>query len=389
MKKIVAFLLVVLMMVSITACGGSISDFNEPKRTEATNETRETEATESTSLTSVTENTEYDESDPEDLLIKISDDFYATTTDLTKKLRETFSAVGTTYEEYRKNKGLIDDWVNTVISESDDLFERTRVNSIEYFKIIAAHPEHKYYEFCDEALEGYYDTVCDDAMDEYYDTMCDDAMDDLYDEYYDGIVDDVYDDIEYAEWSEVSSECYKVWSNASSLIYGKWSNESSYIYGLWSAIDSAFCWNDNFDVDAVVAEYEQSRITDNMSITEATTTEATTTEETTTEATTTTKETDTETTTKANADSGIRSDFKKAMDDYEEFYDEYCEFIEEFEKNPSDWQLLIKYAEMMADLAEMETSFSKWESEDLTNEELQYYLEVQTRVTNKLLDVAQ
>ena len=82
-------------------------------------------------------------------------------------------------------------------------------------------------------------------------------MDALYNQYYDGIISDAYEELEYKEWSNVSSECYKVWSDASSDIYKKWSQESSYIFGLWSVVNSAFCYNENFDVDTIVSEYDK------------------------------------------------------------------------------------------------------------------------------------
>ena len=255
MKKIIAFLLTVIMLFSLVACAGPS---NTPDNTGAPN-SENTNVADTPPSQSATPGREYDETDPAAVLDEITADFSEVTTTLTQKLAETFSAVGTTYEDYQNNKGLVDEWIELVLSESDALFARTRENSVAYFKLIAADEDHKYSEFCDEALDEYYDTVYDKAMDNYYDDLYDDAMDDLYDEYYDGIVDDAYDDIEYSEWSDASSECYKTWSDASSAIYKKWSDESSYIYGLWSAMSSAFCWNDNFDVDAIVTEYEEEK----------------------------------------------------------------------------------------------------------------------------------
>ncbi len=246
MKKALAFLLAIIMLFSLSACSG-------------TDTPTQTDESASTTPPLSTSDRDYDESDPVAVLGEITNDFSEVTVNLSQKLSDTFTAVGTSYEDYQKNKGLVDEWINLVLSESDALFARTRENSIVYFKLIAADPDHKYSEFCDEALDEYYDTVYDEAMDEYYDTLYDDAMDDLYDEYYDGILDDAYDDVEYSEWSDASSECYKVWSDASSAVYKKWSDESSYIYGLWSAMSSAFCYNDNYDVDAIVTEYEQEK----------------------------------------------------------------------------------------------------------------------------------
>ena len=248
MKKLAALFLAILMMFSLVACGGT--NVNSPTDEHETNQPQSATAT---------PGREYDETDPAAVLGEITNDFADVTTSLSLKLEETFSAVGTTYEAYQKNKGLVDEWINLVLSESDALFARTKENSIAYFKLIAADPDHKYREFCDEALDEYYDTVYDKAMDKYYDSLYDNAMDDLYDEYYDGIIDDAYDDVKYEEWSNASSECYKTWSDASSAIYKTWSDESSYIYGLWSAINSAFCYNDNYDVDAIVAEYDKEK----------------------------------------------------------------------------------------------------------------------------------
>lgn len=255
MKKILATLLTSIMIFSLVACGGAdSSSTSQPVASTNGNESETTNVPEETLNTTPTR--EYDESDPTAVLGEITNDFNDVTSQLTEKLSETFTAVGTTYEDYQKNKGLVEEWIALVFSESDTLFARTKENSIAYFKLIAADDDHKYSEFCDEALDEYYDTVYDKAMDKYYDRLYDDAMDELYDEYYNGIIDDAYDGVEYEEWSNTSSECYKQWSDASSAIYEKWSNESSYIYGLWSAMNSAFCYNDNFDVDAIVAEYD-------------------------------------------------------------------------------------------------------------------------------------
>lgn len=247
MKKILAILLAVTMMLSLVACGETAND-----PTETPDDTSNTPPSQT-----ITSDRDYDETDSAAVLGEITNDFADVTTQLTEKLEETFTAVGTTYEDYQKNKELVDEWIELVLAESDALFARTRENSIAYFKLIAADDDHKYSEFCDEALDEYYDTVYDEAMDEYYDTLYDDAMDDLYDEYYDGIIDDAHDDIEYDVWSDARSECYEVWSNARSDIYEKWSTGRSYVYGMWSATRSAFCYNDIFDVDAIIVEYDK------------------------------------------------------------------------------------------------------------------------------------
>ena len=86
---------------------------------------------------------------------------------------------------------------------------------------------------------------------------------------------------------------------------------------------------------------------------------------------------------------GIGADFKKAMDSYEDFMDEYVAFMKKYAKNPTDMSLLVDYSEYMSDYADFIEDFEEWENEDLNSAELDYYIEVQTRVNKKLLEVAQ
>ena len=55
--------------------------------------------------------------------------------------------------------------------------------------------------------------------------------------------------------------------------------------------------------------------------------------------------------------------------------------------NPSDLSILTKYMSLMGKLSDMDEKFKAWESEDLNNEELKYYMDVNNRVMKKLLDV--
>ena len=86
-------------------------------------------------------------------------------------------------------------------------------------------------------------------------------------------------------------------------------------------------------------------------------------------------------------ETGLRPEFKEAMDSYEAFYDEYCEILRQYTKNPSDLSILSSYMQLMGKLTEMDEKFEAWESEDLNSEEMQYYLEVSNRVLQKLAGV--
>lgn len=83
---------------------------------------------------------------------------------------------------------------------------------------------------------------------------------------------------------------------------------------------------------------------------------------------------------------GLRKDFKEAMDSYESFMDEYCNLMLKLSKNPSSLSLLTSFSSYMAEYANVEDKFEKWESNDLNDAELAYYIDVQARVTKKLLE---
>lgn len=83
----------------------------------------------------------------------------------------------------------------------------------------------------------------------------------------------------------------------------------------------------------------------------------------------------------------MRSDFIAAMDSYEDFMDEYVDFMKKYMNNPSDNSLLMDFADYSSKYAEFVSDFEDWESEELSDAELKYYIEVQTRVNKKLAEV--
>lgn len=85
---------------------------------------------------------------------------------------------------------------------------------------------------------------------------------------------------------------------------------------------------------------------------------------------------------------GLRPEFKEAMDSYEAFYDEYCAFMKKYMKNPTDLNLLTEYANMVQKDAEMAEKFKAWDNEEMNDAELKYYLDVNNRVMQKLLEVS-
>lgn len=85
-------------------------------------------------------------------------------------------------------------------------------------------------------------------------------------------------------------------------------------------------------------------------------------------------------------ETGLRPDFKAAMDSYEAFMGEYCDFMAAYSENPSDLTLIGKYATYLEKYTKLTEDFDKWNSEDMNAAELAYYTEVQARVSKKLLE---
>lgn len=85
--------------------------------------------------------------------------------------------------------------------------------------------------------------------------------------------------------------------------------------------------------------------------------------------------------------SGLRPEFKQAMDSYESFYNEYVDLLKQYKANPTDFSILTKYMSMLSKVEEIDAAFKAWDSSDMTSEELKYYLEVSTRIQKKLVDL--
>ena len=88
-------------------------------------------------------------------------------------------------------------------------------------------------------------------------------------------------------------------------------------------------------------------------------------------------------------DGAVDPDFKAAMDSYETFMDEYIAFMKKYKDNPDDMGLLADYADYMGKYTKFASDFEKWGNESMNAAETAYYVEVQTRVSKKLLEVTQ
>ena len=82
------------------------------------------------------------------------------------------------------------------------------------------------------------------------------------------------------------------------------------------------------------------------------------------------------------------ADFYELMDSYEAFFDEYVEFMKNLdEDNLSDLSALADYTSMMTRYAGAMEKLDDIDEDELTEEELAYYIDVMARIEKKLLEL--
>ena len=85
---------------------------------------------------------------------------------------------------------------------------------------------------------------------------------------------------------------------------------------------------------------------------------------------------------------GVTPEFKAAMDSYEAFFDEYCEFMKTMSDDPTDFNYLLQYADMMARYADTMEKLDAVDETELSPADDAYYIEVMARIEVKLLEAA-
>jgi len=100
------------------------------------------------------------------------------------------------------------------------------------------------------------------------------------------------------------------------------------------------------------------------------------------------KQNDSTTTKEETKNNELRVDFKKSMDSYEEFIDQYVKFMKKYNNNPDDFSLIKEYLDYVEKYEEFKSNYKKWEYENLNDKEKKYYIEVEKRVSKKLIDAS-
>lgn len=84
---------------------------------------------------------------------------------------------------------------------------------------------------------------------------------------------------------------------------------------------------------------------------------------------------------------GIRPEVKEAIDTYETFMNSYCDFMTKYSESDDVVSMMADYADYMQKYTDATQKFDDLKG-DLNDEELKYYVEVQTRVSQKLANAA-
>ena len=106
----------------------------------------------------------------------------------------------------------------------------------------------------------------------------------------------------------------------------------------------------------------------------------------------TTENTDSSTTDQSTDEStdstGIRPEVKEFLDSYESFMNEYADFMEKYNNSNDVASMMKDYTTYMTKYADFTQKYKDLGDDDLNDEELKYYVDVQSRVTKRLIDVA-
>ncbi len=189
----------------------------------------------------------------------------------------------------------------------------------------------------------------------------------------------------YSEWSDARSDEYEWWSDTRSNVYEDWSDMRSDIYEFQSDLRGEL-WSDDIDkAQEKIEDFREDIEKLNKGVSQAGDTTISDEEKD-------TPVTETETPEKdkpaENLVDGMRPEFKEALDSYEDFFDEYCDFMKKFNESPDDLSLLGEYTEYLTQYSETMEKMGELDDGEMNNAEMKYYLEVTTRINQKLIDAA-
>lgn len=246
MKKIIALLLAVAMLLSLAACGTETPQNSDTQPGASSTDAPVTDPSVETTEPNA------DETDPPESTDKPAD--YSYTIDLTgittleeletrieEHLAASIASLNTqweelaaeidTYEKYVENAEQVSEFYETVIAETEQMCIMLYEYSAAYARMVLdsdMSADDKY-----DAIEGINDCLYEDACDEINDEIYEGLLDDMNDYFYEGILDDAQDDVDYSDWYDVCSDEYNQWYDTASEVYGLYYDAASEIYSFY------------------------------------------------------------------------------------------------------------------------------------------------------------
>lgn len=244
MKKILSLVLVLVMALSLVACGGKTDSDDTPVQDNNVVTEEDTDKDTETEDTTKEDTTTEIKADSLDALEEmVNKDVEDTIAALTKDYEDLKIEIDT-YDKYKANTETVEAFYADVFAAHQGLTIRLREYALTYAEMILtsdSDADNKY-----DEMEELYDVIYDGVGEDVYDEIYDGILDDMYDVFYDGILDDAYDTVEYSEWSDLRSDEYDWWSDTRSDVYDDWSDFRSDVYDFWSDMRSDL-WDDDIE----------------------------------------------------------------------------------------------------------------------------------------------
>lgn len=92
--------------------------------------------------------------------------------------------------------------------------------------------------------------------------------------------------------------------------------------------------------------------------------------------------------TENNQNGSVDPELKAVLDEYEAFMDEYIAFMGKYENSDNMLDMLSDYAEIMKQYAGYMSTIEKYNPNEMSAADAAYYIEVTSRVSQKLLEAA-
>lgn len=90
----------------------------------------------------------------------------------------------------------------------------------------------------------------------------------------------------------------------------------------------------------------------------------------------------------ADGDGGVSPDVKEALDSYEAVMDEYVDFMQKYKDSGYSASMMADYTSMLQKYTEFSAKIDAMDAENMSDADYAYYVEVTSRVAQKLLQVA-